>query len=146
MKNVGGKTRERLVRDWTVIPYRLCCTATPAPNDIAELANHSEFLGMMKRRDMLATWFVHDDPVNGWRLKGHAKEPFFRWMASWAVYLGRPSDLGFADDGFDLPPLEISDHLVPVEWKPDRGMLFPQLIGGVQGRSAARRASLTARP
>ena len=145
MKSIAGKTRERLVRDWTVVPYRLCCTATPAPNDIAELANHSEFLGIMKRQDMLATWFVHDDPVNGWRLKGYARKPFFRWLASWAVYLGHPFDLGFVDDRFALPPLEIADHLVPVDWKPDRGMLFPQLIRGIQGRSVARRASLTAR-
>lgn len=145
IKDVTSKTREKMIRDWTVVPHRLCCTATPSPNDIAELANHAEFLGVMTRRDMLATWFVHDDPVNGWRLKGHAHESFYRWLATWAVYIRRPSDLGFSDDGFDLPPLEIRDSYVAIDWKPDRGMLLPQLVGGIQGRNAARRASLEGR-
>lgn len=142
LKAITGKTREQLVRDWTVIPYRLACTATPAPNDLEELANHAEFLGVMSRRDMLASYFVHDD--DGWRLKGHAREPFFRWMATWAVYLRRPSDLGFSDDGFELPPLSIEDHHAPVDWHPD-GTLFPALEGGVRGRRIARRQSLDGR-
>jgi len=145
LKSMAGKTRDKLVREWTAVPNRLACTATPAPNDIAELANHAEFLGVMRRRDMLATWFVHDDPVNGWRLKGHAVEPFFKWMATWAMYVRRPSDIGFDDAGFDLPELSIADVVVPTDWKPDRGMLMPQLVGGVQGRTAARKGSMEAR-
>lgn len=142
LKSITGKTRERLIRDWTPVPYRLCCTATPAPNDLAEIANHSEFLGAMKRRDLLATYFVHDD--QDWRLKGHAREPFFRWLATWAMYLRRPSDLGFDDDGFTLPALAINERHVSFGWESD-GALFPQLLGGVRGRAAARRQSLPSR-
>lgn len=142
LKAITGKTRERLVQDWTVVPYRLACTATPAPNDLEELANHAEFLGVMTRRDMLASYFVHDD--DGWRLKGHARDAFFRWMATWAVYLRRPSDLGFGDEDFRLPELRIHDHQVPVEWQPDTE-LFPALMPGVQGRRVARRQSLDGR-
>ena len=86
-------------------------TATPAPNDHMELGTHAEFLGIMKREEMLAAFFVHDD--TGWRLKGHAREPFYRWLASWAMSLKRPSDLGYSDDGYALPPLEITASLVP---------------------------------
>jgi hypothetical protein len=142
LKAITGKTRERLVTDWTVVPHRLCCTATPAPNDLEELANHSEFLGVMARRDMLASYFVHDD--DGWRLKGHARDAFFRWLATWAVYLRRPSDLGFSDEGFTLPELRISEHQVPVDFTPDVE-LFPALMPGVQGRRIARRQSLDGR-
>src|SRR3972149_5320624 len=81
LKAYDGKTRTRLIRAFAETPYRLCCTATPAPNDIAELANHCEFLGIMTRAEMLATWFVHDE--DGWRLKGHAHEAFYRWLVSW---------------------------------------------------------------
>lgn len=142
LKAITGKTRERLVSDWTVVPFRLACTATPAPNELEELANHAEFLGVATRRDMLASYFVHDD--SGWRLKGHAREPFFRWMATWAVYLRRPSDLGFSDEGFVLPELRIHEHQVPVDWQPDTE-LFPHLMPGVQGRRVARRQSLDGR-
>ena len=142
LKAITGRTRERLVQEWTVVPYRLACTATPAPNDLEELANHAEFLGVMTRRDMLASYFVHDD--DGWRLKGHARDAFFRWMATWAVYLRRPSDLGFGDEDFALPELRIHEHAVPVDWQPDTE-LFPALMPGVQGRRVARRQSLGGR-
>jgi DNA modification methylase len=143
LKSFDGKTKDRLVRDWSHVRYRLCCTATPAPNDLEELANHAEFLGVCTRRDMLATYFVHDE--NGWRIKGHAREPFYRWLSSWAMYLRRPSDLGFADDGFSLPPLDIREHQVVAESRPLGGELFPTMVGGIRGRSAARRLSLPAR-
>lgn len=145
IKDIASKTRERLIREWNPVPARLCCTATPAPNDIAELANHAEFLGVMTRPEMLATWFLHDEGATGWRLKRHAESDFYKWLASWAMYVRRPSDIGFDDDGFDLPPLEITEQRVMVDWKPQNGMLFPQLAGGIQGRHAARRASLDAR-
>src|SRR3990167_7653523 len=101
LKAYDGKTRTRLIHAFAETPYRLCCTATPAPNDIAELANHCEFLGIMTRSEMLATWFVHDE--DGWRLKGHAHEAFYRWLVSWGIFMRLPSDLGFADDGYRLP-------------------------------------------
>jgi len=120
--------------------YRLCCTATPSPNDIAELANHAEFLGLMTRAEFLATWFVHDDA--GWRMKRHARGPFFRWLASWAVALRTPSDLGYDDTGYILPELSIRDSVLHAS-KPPEGMLFHDMAAkGIQGRMAARCASL----
>lgn len=142
LKSITGKTRDRLVRDWTAVPYRLACTATPAPNDLDELANHSEFLDVMSRRDMLATYFVHDDA--GWRIKGHARDPFYRWLATWAVYIRTPSDIGFADDGFALPELRMSERQIAIDHKPDE-TLFPTLASGVVGRAKARRSSVSGR-
>lgn len=142
LKSVDGKTRTTLLKRWTKVPYRLCATATPAPNDIAELANHAEFLGVMRRPEMLASFFVHDERT--WRLKGHAREPFFRWMASWAMYLRAPSDIGFSDDGFVLPPLTIREERLYIDHEPDE-VLFPGLAPGIKGRTLARRQSLQAR-
>jgi superfamily II DNA or RNA helicase len=142
LKAFDGKTRATLIEMFSGTPYRLCCTATPSPNDIAELANHAEFLGLMTRAEFLATWFVHDD--TGWRMKGHAVQPFYRWMASWAVALRRPSDIGFSDEGFTLPPLRIHEHIV--EGAGDGSMLFPEMgLKGITGRMGARRGSLEAR-
>ena len=143
LKSVDGKTRTALIREWSAVPYRLCCTATPAPNDMAELANHSEFLGILTRAEMLATFFVHDD--RDWRLKGHAQEKFWEWMATWAMYVRQPSDIGFPNDGFALPPLTIREAVVQIELGPDRGLLFPALASGITGRTVARRQSLTGR-
>lgn len=143
LKAFDGKTRQRLIETFQHTTYRLCCTATPSPNDIAELANHAEFLGLMTRAEFLATWFVHDSDT-GWRMKGHAVEPFYRWMASWAVALRRPSDVGYSDDGFALPPLRI--HEVVVEGGGDGSSLFPEFgLKGIGGRLTARRGSLDAR-
>ncbi len=142
LKNFEGKVRTQLIRSFRDTPYRLCATATPAPNDIAELANHAEFLGIMKREEMLATFFVHDDV--GWRLKGHAREPFYRWMASWGMSLQRPSDLGYSDDGYNLPPLEITARLVPTSWVRD-GQLFATELKGITDRTAVRKETLSER-
>lgn len=140
LKAFDGKTRTRLIEAFRNTRYRLCCTATPAPNDIAELANHAEFLGLMTRAEFLATWFVHDDA--GWRMKKHARQPFFRWLASWACAVRTPSDLGFSDDGYILPALTIQDHTVMASAPPD-GMLFHDMAAkGIQGRMAARCASI----
>jgi len=111
LKSFDGKTRTALIAAFAHTRYRLCCTATPSPNDIAELANHAEFLGLMTRPEFLATWFVHDDA--GWRMKRHAVQPFYRWMASWAMAMRRPSDLGYDDTGFVLPALRLSDQSSP---------------------------------
>ena len=142
MKAVEGATRNKLISDWTVSPYRLSCTATPAPNDLDELANQAEFLGVCTRREMLSTYFRHDD--DGWRIKGHAREQFYRWLATWCIYIAKPSDLGFPDEGYDLPELTITEERVEVSWQPD-GSLFPHLEGGIRGRHLARRGSLSAR-
>lgn len=139
LKSQDGKTRTRLIELCREIPYRLCCTATPAPNDIAEIANHAEFLGLMTRTEMLAHFFVHDD--SGWRLKGHATEPFYRWLASWGMSVKKPSDLGYEDGAFILPPLTITPHFVMTDWKPD-GMLFSVKLKGIGERSQARKATV----
>lgn len=142
LKNVDGATRRALTDQFRVVPQRLACTATPAPNDVAELTNHAEFLGVMTRPEMLAAFFVNDEKE--WRLKGHAAEPMFRWMASWAMAVRRPSDLGYPDDGYRLPDLRIVPEVVDVQIDAD-GQLFPTEIGGVGGRARVRRETLTAR-
>lgn len=146
LKNVDGKTRQRLTKQWAIVERRLACTATPAPNDIAELCNHAEFLGHMNRSEMLAFFFVNDEfhGRSRWRLKGHADGGFFRWMATWATALRRPSDLGWPDDGYQLPELRIHPEIVSAEVEPPEGQLFAAL-GGVTGRASVRRASLSAR-
>ena len=142
LKNNLGATRSRLIRQWANTRHRLACTATPAPNDVTELTNHAEFLGHMSRSEMLAAYFVHDQ--DGWRLKGHAAEPMYRWMSTWAVALRRPSDAGYPDEGFELPPLRINAQPVNVDIIPD-GQLFATELGGVGGRSRIRRHTLDAR-
>ena len=142
LKGLTSKTRAKLIDMFSETPYRLCCTATPAPNDIAEIANHAEFLGIMSRTDMLATFFVHDD--NGWRLKKHATDSFFRWMASWGMAIRKPSDLGYDDDGFILPPLTIEPHFVRTDYVPE-GQMFFTALRGISDRSKVRRATLDER-
>ncbi|WP_194385164.1 DEAD/DEAH box helicase [Microbacterium luteum] len=143
LKQSDGKTRTKLIRHFENVEYRSTWTATPAPNDPEELTNQAEFLGHMTRANMLAAYFVHDQ--DGWRLKGHAVEPMLDWMGTWAIAIRRPSDLGYADDGYNLPGLNIIPELVDVEIEPADGELFAMTIGGVQGRSKVRRESLAAR-
>ncbi len=142
LKNFEGKVRSALIDAFRNVPMRLCCTATPAPNDISELANHAEFLGVMSRAEMLASFFVHDE--DGWRLKGHAREPFYRWLASWGMSLKRPSDLGYSDLGYDLPSLSIIPEIVATEYTPP-GQLFATTLKGVGDRAAVRRETLADR-
>lgn len=142
LKGLGGKTRQKVTEMFANTPYRLCCTATPAPNDISEIANHAEFLGVMTRNDMLSTFFVNDD--EGYRLRGHASDKFYRWMASWGMSVKKPSDLGYSDDGFILPPLNVKLELVKSGYiRP--GELFFTGIRGIQDRSKIRQATLTHR-
>ena len=142
LKNFTGKTRGALIEAFASTPYRLCCTATPAPNDSVELGNHAEFLGIMREIEMRATWFVHDE--QDWRLKGHAADDFYRWLASWAMFVTLPSDLGFKDDGYILPELDIAAVTVPMSVA-SPGSLFFTGLGGVQDRTAIRKATTAAR-
>lgn len=108
LKSYMGKTKRALVEAFNATPYRLACTATPAPNDVMEIGNHSEFLGVMPSNEMLMRWFINDTMSNGkYRLKGHATKDFWQWVASWAISLRRPSDMGYSDDGFVLPELRM---------------------------------------
>jgi DNA modification methylase/predicted DNA-binding protein YlxM (UPF0122 family) len=139
LKSIAGRTKHKLIKLYSHTPYRLCCTATPAPNDIAELANHAEFLGIMSRADMLATFFVHDD--EGWRLRGHAYEPFYQWLASWGISIKVPSDLGYEDDGYVLPQLTIKPVYVEANYSPSNQLFFTGLKG-IQDRHYVRRQTI----
>jgi DNA modification methylase len=145
LKSYSGATRNALVDAFSQTIMRLCCTATPAPNDFMELGNHSEFLGVFTRTEMLSTFFVHDGgETSKWRLKGHAEEEYWKWICTWAVMLRKPSDLGYSDEGFTLPPLNLLHHVVHSDKLPD-GYLFQQEAQGLMERRQARRASLTER-
>lgn len=148
LKSTDGHYRTRLIRECEQIPFRLAATATPAPNDFMELGNHAEFLGVMSYTDMLATFFVHDGgDTQKWRLKGHAENVFWEWMASWAVMIRKPSDLNYPNDGYDLPPLHQHQHVVGVDYAPslDTGLLFPMEARSMSERLAARRDTVDER-
>ncbi len=148
LKSTDGHYRTKLIEACQQIPFRLAATATPAPNDFMELGNHAEFLGIMKYTDMLATFFTHDGGDTAkWRLKGHAENEFWKWMASWAVMLRKPSDLGYSNEGYDLPPLQFVQHMVSVDYAPniETGMLFPMQAETLQERISARRATVADR-
>ena len=113
LKSYTSSTKNYLTEAFRNIPYKLCCTATPSPNDFTELGNHSEFLNIMSRTEMLATFFVHDGgSTSDWRLKGHAAMKFFEWVASWACCITSPADLGYDGTDYQLPELKIIEHIV----------------------------------
>ena len=124
LKNFAGKTRTALINAFQNTPYKLCCTATPSPNDTTELCNHAEFLNVMNRNEMLAMYFVHDGgSTSDWRLKGHAHQIFWDFVSTWAVMLSKPSDIGFDDSGYILPTLNVIEDNI-ITSKVDNGMLF----------------------
>lgn len=126
LKSFMGKTKQRLMSAFANTEYRLCCTATPSPNDHMELLNHSDFLGIMPANEALSRWFINDTMNFGtYRLKGHAAKDFWRWVSTWAVCLNTPSDIGYSDDGYILPRLNTVEHVVNLP-KHDfsNGMLF----------------------
>ena len=105
--------RTSIIENFQNVPYKLACTATPAPNDYMELGNHSEFCGVMTRSEMLSMFFVHDGgQTSKWRLKGHAKDVFWQWMASWSVFIDNPSNLGYDGTDYELPNLNIHEIIV----------------------------------
>lgn len=113
LKSYMGKIKRQIVYSFSDTPYRLACTATPAPNDLMELLNHAEFLGVMKSSEALAIWFIADQCESGkYRLKGHAERDFWQWVSSWAVCISKPSDIGYSDEGYNLPPLTERDVVV----------------------------------
>lgn len=142
LKSYTGKYRTMLIETFGDIPFRLCCTATPAPNDFMELGNHAEFLGAMSRTEMLSMFFVHDGgETQKWRLKGHAESEFWKWVCSWAVMIRKPSDLGYDDGAFILPPISIDQITVHSE-NPSDGFLFAMEAQSLQDRQRARKASI----
>lgn len=148
LKNNIGKIRTQLIEKFKYTPFKSCYSATPAPNDFMELGNHSEFLGVMSYFEMLATFFVHDGgDVSKWRLKGHAEDAFWDWIASWACVVPNPSILGYDDDRYNLPPLNIEQITVKSQMQDDLGqmLLFPSSTQTLQERARARRESLEER-
>lgn len=148
LKAISGKTRRLLTDLCQDIPYRLCCTATPAANDETEIGNHAEFLGICTRAEMLSQFFINankehtfivDDKIytkkgsnaagTEWRLRHHGEDKFFEWLSSWAITMIKPSDLGYDDDGFILPKLNIKPVFMKSDYKPDDQLFFTKLHG-----------------
>lgn len=143
LKAHDGKTRARIITSAQGIPYRLSCTATPSPNDFEELGNQCEFLGVMTRTEMLATYFVNDTGDTGtWRLKGWGQSRFWEWMGSWSVVLRNPADLGFDGSKYILPAPEYVEHVVETD---HAGDLFAKPAQTMLERRKAQRDSIEAR-
>ncbi len=145
IKHHDARTFSTLTAAFRDAPFRLCATATPAPNDWTELGTHAEFLGICTRQEMLAEFFTHDGgDTSVWRLKGHARHVFWRWVCSWGALIRRPSDLGYDDSAYALPPLHLHEHTVSTEM-PLNGMLFAMEAQTLSERRDARRTSLADR-
>ena len=144
LKSHDGKTRTAIIESCQSIPYRLSCTATPSPNDFEELGNQCEFLGVMTRTEMLATYFINDAGDTGtWILKGWGQSRFWEWMGSWAVVLRSPADLGFDGSRYDLPALTYHEHVVQTDAIGDE--LFSRPAMTMLERRKAQRDSIEAR-
>ncbi len=163
LKSYDGARRAEITEFMRMLPYRLLCTATAAPNDYIELGTSSEALGELGYTDMLTKFFKNDQntikPMTyrnrgqdfkkledgaKWRFKGHAEVPFWRWVCSWARAVRRPSDLGFSDEGFVLPPLIEQDHMIDID-KPADGMLFSLPAVGLSEQRDERRRTIKER-
>ena len=157
LKSISGKIKRKLIDAFRKVPHKLCCTATPAPNDYTEIGNHAWFLGISTHQEMLATFFInankeHTVDFNGhliavkgsnkggqeWRIKHHAEEPFFEWMSSWAMFMMKPSDLGYEDNGFILPPLTVKPIIKEVIGYHRDDVLFFDGLAGIQDRAKVR--------
>ena len=133
LKSFTGVTTRKLIEAFASTPYRLCCTATPAPNDHTELGQHSAFLGVMDAPEMLSRWFIADQTQMGrYRLKKPAVRAFWRWVASWARCVSLPSDLGFDDSGYVLPEITVTEHLVEADRTIDAGEETKGKLAGQQ--------------
>jgi DNA modification methylase len=124
LKNYEGQIKKTILESFSKTPYKLACTATPSPNDPMELGNHSEFLDIMTRTEMLSMYFIHDGgDTSKWRLKGHAVKLFYEFVSSWAIMLNNPNDIGYKMDGYDLPSLNLIEKEIITE-KRYNGTLF----------------------
>lgn len=131
IKNHEGATTNKVIDRFINTPFKLCGTATPSPNDAMELGNHAEFMGVMRRSEMLSTYFVHDGGETAkWRIKGHAQDAFWKWVNTWSLMFSKPSDVGFSDEGYNLPPLNFIERKINT---PQRdGVLFNNVAVGAQ--------------
>jgi hypothetical protein len=146
LKNFAGSTRNEIIDMFGKTKYRLACTATPAPNDYIELGNHAEFLGIMSRSEMLATFFINDTGDTGtWRMKGHVRDNiFWKWLASWSIMITKPSDIGFENGDFILPEIKYHQHIIPTKTKPKFGF-FPEIARTMDERRNVRRDTVEIR-
>lgn len=146
LKAFSGTIKKALVAGFAETPWRLACTATPAPNDLEELCNHADFLGWMKPSEMRSTFFIADSrgEFMRYRLKRHAHAAFYRWLASWAMAVKLPSDLGYDDGDFRLPGLDVRAHFVNADYCPE-GQLFATALHGVSEQAEVRRATMADR-
>jgi len=144
LKNFTGKMKREIISAFKFTPYKLACSATPSPNDLNEIGNHSEFLDIMEAPDMRMRWFVRDEGMNEYRLKGHADAEFFGWIGSWASVLRHPRDVGFDCDGYDLPALNIVERVIATP-KKENGKLFNDSAVNATGFHAELRVTLAPR-
>lgn len=149
LKHKDSKTRNALQEKFKETPFKLCCTATPSPNDYMELGTHAEFLGVMKQTEMLAMFFVHDGgETQKWRLKGHAEKKFFEWVSGWAACFRDPKDIGYSGEGYWLPELHVHDEVVKTsgtQLADGQFMMFAPTGETLLERRSARRNSLADR-
>lgn len=142
IKHHDTRTFSALTEAYRDTPFKLPSTATPAPNDWTELGTHAEFLGICTRAEMLSEYFTHDGgDTSVWRLKGHARTAFWRWVSSWGAMIRKPSDLGYNDGAYNLPPLHLHEHQVEIDL-PTNDMLFAMEAQTLSERREARRMSM----
>ena len=139
LKAFAGKVRNQIINMFQKVQFKLACTATPAPNDYMELGNHSEFLGVMTRAEMLSMFFVHDGgQTSKWRLKGHAENLFWKWLASWSAVVDNPANLGYTSVDYTLPELKVRQIIAD-------GAEISEEVLSLTERRNARRDSLELR-
>lgn len=145
LKNFDGETKKLIIDKFKMTKFKLACTATPSPNDVMELGNHAEFLDVMSRNEMLAMYFIHDGgSTSSWRLKGHCEQMFWDFVSDWATMIEKPSDIGFSDEGYILPPLHlIEDHIKTK--KRDNGLLFNEFQVNATGYNDELRQTMEER-
>lgn len=145
-KSIDGKTYRFVIEHFCNIPYRLCCTATPAPNDLTELGNHCEVLGIMTAAEMRATFFQNTgDTSDKWRMRKHGEEKFYRWLSSWGMFVKLPSDIGFENNGYILPKIKINPIYIETDWKPDGALIFDGVLRGLTERNQVRKDTIELR-
>lgn len=145
LKHHTSKTLQAMIESFGPTPFKLCLTATPSPNDYMELGTHAEFLGICTRSEMLSEFFVHDGgETQKWRLKGHARQAFWRFVSSWGALIRSPEDLGYDGSAYVLPPLTVTHHTIEASAESVResGLLFAQPAATLMERRAARKGSI----
>ena len=138
-----GKTANDIIEIFRFTKYKLACTATPSPNDYTEFGNHCDFLNVMSRTEMLATFFINDAKEGQWRMKKHAESKFWEWLATWAMVVKNPADIGYADERYNLPKLNI-EHII-IESEKRQGELIAKTAKDLSERRLARKESMIAR-